>query len=520
MPARRLKANPRIRANDWRDVTEVGKPRNGVGPVAHDAFNGFYPHSEEGFRIHHDDFKDRSDRAGRRHGGKRPNPLLWSEEAMLGVIADEPDQVTQALQHPLARINTRVSGGVNGGPFHFFNTGLFTRRRVDANTALVQQGYRETLASCAPPPRFFREEEWQQIDENIEGIVKYVDNIVFDDVVIGDTLLMLAVRLDKLRAAQRVVELGVDVLARNTRGESVVAMIDEAFDRSQKALGEVAQLALQASSHVMPDLTEEEEKRVAHAVELDERLGRINALATTMCGEFESRLVGLARIEQKAWRADIEGGGDDSSLGVSAAERRQLTQKPLFIEDLKVCRRLRDASEDGARAVLSADAMKLAERLHGADEAARKHALQAEEKRRFRSYDNKGDDASDEGKSSSSLSSAVFDQVNVEEWIGELDAAAGLVQSVWRGNRVRRAIHDLMCEAAALQIQHAARGFLGRKLAQRERESQSRSASGNGARGSLTNSEMRARAGTDDEPEPCDAGKPDEEGKFEERTHK
>ena len=37
--------------------------------------------------------------------------------------------------------------------------------------------------------------------------------------------------------------------------------------------------------------------------------------------------------------------------------------------------------------------------------------------------------------------------------VQELDAAAALVQAVWRGNRVRRAIRDLLQEAAVLRIQ-------------------------------------------------------------------
>ena len=88
----------------------------------------------------------------------------------------------------------------------------------------------------------------------------------------------------------------------------------------------------------------------------------------------------------------------------------------------------------------------------------------------------------DDGSEGSTISSAFFEDVDLNEWIGvrvlgrvpraracvaasnaacplprasvqELDAAAALVQAVWRGNRVRRAIRDLLQEAAVLRIQ-------------------------------------------------------------------
>ncbi len=448
---KRLKANPKPRGN-WREVTQTHQPAH-LRPVDDRAFAGFHPNSEKGWVIHHGDFSDRSDRAGRGGGGKKPNPLLWSEEAMKGVLADEPDMIEKALEHPLARINTRVSEGRNGGPAHFFNTGIFTTSQVFADVKHVQRGYHGTLDRLNPAPRFFMDAEWKQIDENVERHVKYVDNITFDEVIDGDTLLMLAVRIDKLRAAQRVVELGVDVLARNQRGESVVAMMDEANERAQKLLRNVERLAQQGCSHVAPDLTAQEEREVASGMVVHERIGRLNVLANTMCEVFNARLVALAKIEKKAWLSDMEGGETEHpEMAVTAAERKQLAQKPLFLADLKICRRLRDATEMGALSVLSRASLDLAERLHNADEAARKRALEADEKRRLGT----GEDKSD-AKSSSSLNSAIFDTVNLDDWIGELDAAAGLVQSVWRGNRVRRAIRELLQEAAVLRIQQFVR---------------------------------------------------------------
>ena len=94
--------------------------------------------SWKGFKIHGDNF-DRSDRAGRNTGGKRVNPLLWSEEAMKGVLNDQPDRIEDAMLHPIARINTRVTGGENGGPHHFFSTGIFTHVQQRRQTELVQQ---------------------------------------------------------------------------------------------------------------------------------------------------------------------------------------------------------------------------------------------------------------------------------------------------------------------------------------------------------------------------------------------
>lgn len=217
----------------------------------------------------------------------------------------------------------------------------------------------------------------------------------------------------------------------------------------------------------MPDLTQEEEEQVATGPVLDERIERMHSLARTMCDTFEERLIALASLEQRAWRADLEG---DEENGITVGEKKQLEQKPLFIADLKVCRRLRDSSVGGAEAKLSVDAMALARHLYGAKESAKSAALKAEERRRNRMYDatNKGDDdAVSEVGSSSSMSSAYFDNVNLEEWIGELDAAAALVQSVWRGNRVRQAIRDLLFEAAVIRIQQLARGFLVRKRFQR-----------------------------------------------------
>ena len=101
-------------------------------------------------------------------------------------------------------------------------------------------------------------------------------------------------------------------------------------------------------------------------------------------------------------------------------------RRPLIpcVPRVKVCRRLRDSSVGGAEAKLSVDAMALARHLYGAKESAKSAALKAEERRRNRMYDatNKGDDdAVSEVGSSSSMSSAYFDNVNLEEWIGVRD---------------------------------------------------------------------------------------------------
>ena len=114
----RLKANPKPRG-DWRSVTQEVQPAH-LRPVDDFAFRGFHPNSEKGFVIHHSDFKDRSDRAGRGGGGKKPNPLLWSEEAMKGVLADEPGlrgsrRVEGARVRRVALRRARESGG-GGGP--------------------------------------------------------------------------------------------------------------------------------------------------------------------------------------------------------------------------------------------------------------------------------------------------------------------------------------------------------------------------------------------------------------------
>lgn len=115
---------------------------------------------------------------------------------------------------------------------------------------------------------------------------------------------------------------------------------------------------------------------------------------------------------------------------------------------MKVCRRLRDSSVGGAEAKLSVDAMALARHLYGAKESAKSAALKAEERRRNRMYDatSKGDDdAVSEVGSSSSMSSAYFDNVNLEEWIGVRDD-----KRAHRAPRLHRVlllsrIRDLVC---------------------------------------------------------------------------
>ena len=248
----RMKANPKIKASvNWRDVTHTAPWGADKEPIAIDAFYGYAFESHKGFPLHHDNWKDRTGRAGR-DSGKRVNVLLWSEEAIKGVLNDQPDRVEDALRHPTAHINTRVTGGRFGGPYHFFNTGIFTKELMQSQIESSQkarserappltsnlshwtappppQGYRETLDSCNPMPRYYAPDQWKQIDENLDELGHYAErrSVVFDRVVNGDTLLVLAVRRDSFRAAQRIVELGVDVLARNVNGESVVAMLEE-----------------------------------------------------------------------------------------------------------------------------------------------------------------------------------------------------------------------------------------------------------------------------------------------------
>ena len=263
----RAKPNPRIKASvNWRDVTHTAPWGADKEPVAINAFYGYAFESHKGFPLHHDNWKDRTGRAGR-DSGKRVNVLLWSEEAIRGVLNDQPDRVEDALRHPTAHINTRVTGGRSGGPYHFFNTGIFTKELMQSqiessqkvpsvsqsqraqsvarltqspSTARLPQGYRETLDSCNPMPRYYAPDQWKQIDENLDELGHYAErsSVVFDRVVNGDTLLVLAVRRDSFRAAQRIVELGVDVLARNVNGESVVAMLEEVSCGSLRHLSE------------------------------------------------------------------------------------------------------------------------------------------------------------------------------------------------------------------------------------------------------------------------------------------
>ena len=172
----------------------------------------------------------------------------------------------------------------------------------------------------------------------------------------------------------------------------------------------------------------------------------------------------------------------------------------------QTCRRLRDATHDGAFAVLSNATMTYAKQVL----AEAKRAQENEEEKgragkRSASYDAEKKLRSrrrvplraprmrgcltsvlparrDDGSEGSTISSAFFEDVDLNEWIGvrvlgrvprararvaasnaacplprasvqELDAAAALVQAVWRGNRVRRAIRDLLQEAAVLRIQ-------------------------------------------------------------------
>ena len=89
----RAKPNPRIKASvNWRDVTHTAPWGADKEPIAIDAFYGYAFESHKGFPLHHDNWKDRTGRAGR-DSGKRVNVLLWSEEAIKGVLNDQPDRV-------------------------------------------------------------------------------------------------------------------------------------------------------------------------------------------------------------------------------------------------------------------------------------------------------------------------------------------------------------------------------------------------------------------------------------------
>ena len=265
----------------------------------------------------------------------------------------------------------------------------------------------------------------------------------------GDNLLMLAARCDALQAAGALIENGIDVMHRNRKGDSISLLMSESNTRVAKRILEAHDFVRIATGK--RHLTDEQEEAVAHLPSMRATCDRARVLLEGLCNAYEERLLQIIEFERQDWANEVEGRAPDVKA------RIQIARKGVMITDLKVARAAHQEVAGALQPLESAE-LRIIEKILRSPKYA--HLMEKE------ASDDAGSSSQLTGSSAllmgaaggsrdgvTDMSSVSFDNINLEEWLVELDGAAALLQSVWRGNRVRDAIRAILREAAAIRVQ-------------------------------------------------------------------
>ena len=436
----------------------------------------------------------------REHGGTRHNLLRWGSLLLRGVYDDDIEVVEDALAMPLANPQETVRGGRHGAAFDFGGDAVVTFEQIARENDITLQGAKDLAAAI---PRYYSDYEWRNIEAHLREISTYFPRnaATFDVVVLGDSALHLAVRQGSMKAARRLMLRGFDPLRRNGAGDTVAKVLGaayEAFDEELRAHMEKRDaLSVQYAGVAREDY---EQQRVAAELRKEARAAlhakrddiRDVAVAVVDCLEDRDALV-LEPLASEAWKCDIEG------VEMSKENAELLATRPSLLEELRVARDIAEATsaEFGKGRAKASTVRKLFKSRDPEKAAVRKEFNDPDAHLKSKSYDSSAGGARDMGQagsrpasrgtisqsiahghsaalsmydrynlgrkkrappSLSSLSSGFFDDVNVADWVSDLDHAAVLVQSTWRAIATRTRLVRAVLDVSAARLQGLARG--------------------------------------------------------------
>ncbi|KAJ8606828.1 hypothetical protein CTAYLR_009172 [Chrysophaeum taylorii] len=412
-------------------------------------------------------------RIHRAHGGKRHNLQRWGRVLLDAIYEDDAELLEDALAMPLARSDARICGGLRGAPFSFGGEAVVSVDQIASQRAQLVAGARDMANATR---RFYSEREWANIEQHLGAIADFYPPGVarFQHLELGDTALLVAVRHGSLGAAGRLLEFGCDPLARNERGESVAALLRARYDAY--AAGQVL------TRNVAGDRVAKKHRQNRQR----ERRAAIHGFAAAVRRRLEDYDEAVIEpVAHDRWRASVEGGQ------LPPASLLILDQRPRARTDLAVLRQIeKDTVQLGEprQQALSVRALFVRKpttttttanallTIGGDCYGTNSRSLAKLTSEALTALEEEGEkkdgldpDHRTPRSSLSSLSEGFYDNVDLEQWLADLDHAALLVQSAWRSYWTRASIVRAVHTAAASQLQARARGFLHRRHSRHSR---------------------------------------------------
>lgn len=336
---------------------------------------------------------------------------------------------------------------------------------------------------------------------NLREISTYFpeDAAFFETAVPGDTALHLAVRHGSFKAAKRLMIRGYDPIARNALGHTVARVLGaryKIFDEEMRAHLEKRD---EASLAFLGDDSEGGRAKLARARKaaretLFARRDDIHAVARAVIHCLEDRDEEVLKpLDEARWRCEVEG------VELSAEDAALLATRPELLEELATARQIAEDTTAlaGKQAKKRTTARALFRSRDDRKSAARKRVTDPNDGQRPRDYASVASSARDAKPASrgsvsasvatyydsapseyerylsrqkkappslSDLSAGFFDDVDVADWLGDLDHAAVLIQATWRAISCRQRMVEAVLHVSAARLQALARGRTHRKI--------------------------------------------------------
>lgn len=464
---------PKPQTSRWKENTQRNtaayKARR--APLHHRAFKGLHPDPRRTAGVDARYSRGAAHGGHRTHGGTRRNLLRWGSALLRGIVDDDAEQVLDALAMPAATVHARVAGGAFGSSFEFGGDALVSvqriRREVDKSQKLAH-----LLADKLP--RYYSAQEWANIESQLREISTYfpMHAAIFEEVWGGDSALHLAVRHGAFGAAKVLLNKGCDPITENGAGHTVAHVLGERFKLFEEMLRT-------ADTHA--DRGQRRDARQA----VDNARDDIRAVATSVVERLEERdLTVFEPLTFKQWQLRIE--GED----LDARDAAVLATRPKLQAELEVARGIALACRSDARSRKTSKATSARALFRSRDE--RKATLRQRAtsgilpsrhyetayssardfvygERRSRgsisasvaTYYQDAPNSTERGEarrqtgppSLSDVSEGFFDDVDVNDWLLDLDSAAVLVQATWRAISTRQALLRAVRRASVCVIQ-------------------------------------------------------------------
>lgn len=341
---------------------------------------------------------------------------------LAGIVYDDPEVLER--EDVAAAISTKVAGGTWGSVYSFGIEALVTQEQVDLQRDRMVKGGREMAEATR---RFYSENEWTNIQGHLRAVSDYLplDAVIFQRLEKDDTALHVAVRHGSLRIAGELLAI-LDPLARNAREESVAMLLDELC----------REFLLHERNHRRRE--DEEEAR--------ERRDLIHCFAEALRSKLEAyEQEILEPLLYKQWRDQTEGFlSEEESAKMDLSRKSDALRSDMSIavavskKTVPLAQRRR---RNPSRSLLTARALFSHISPSTQDNHNSVDLLIIDN----HSYDNvtastkasENDESSESPRSLSSLSSGFFDDVDIGQWLVDLDNAALLIQSAWRASSSR-----------------------------------------------------------------------------------